>query len=142
MSNLIKLALSESEVNTILDNLDCLLEYKDYINEDIKSNRSKYIVKNRIGWFFYDFKWSEFTHEKLKFTNHLLEVYPYIGTGACVNFSTSLLEVYCLTTRNVLVKDKPFEILADCNTYHGLTALLSVQIPDDLINLNKNEVVN
>jgi hypothetical protein len=142
MSNLIKLALSESEVNTILDNLGCIREYKDYINEDLKANRSKYIVKDREGWFFYNFKWSEFTHEKLKFTNNLLYVDSYIGTGACVNSSMSLLEVYWLTSANVLVKDKPLEILADANTYHGLTALLSVQIPDDLINLNKNEVVN
>jgi hypothetical protein len=128
MSNLIKLTLSVSEVNVILNNLECLREYKDYINEDLKDNRSKYIVKHYTWRFFYDFKWSEFTHEKLKFTNNLLYVDTYIGTGACVNSSMSLLEVYWLTRRNVLVKDKPLEILADCNTYHGLTTLLAIDI--------------
>jgi hypothetical protein len=135
MSNLINLTLSESEVNVILNNLRCIREYTDYINEDLKANRSKYIEKHSTGWFFYDFKWTEFTHEKLKFTNNLLNVHPYIGTGACVNSSPSLLEVYWLTTRNVLVKNKPLEILADANTYHGLTALLSIDIPEDLTKL-------
>jgi hypothetical protein len=135
MSNLIKLVLSESEVNVILNNLKCILEYKDYLNKDLKANRSKYINT----YMFFESEWKPLVFEKLKFADNLLYVHSFIGTGACVNTSPSLLEVYWLTTRNVLVKDKPLEIFADSNTYHGLTTLLSVVIPDDLINLKPTE---